>query len=194
MKARLLKKLLNNTGYSVSNDSDKICIGSPLCHDLISVDKVTFQIRYALDTWRKGRESVAQRSNSKGENELLFIWDKLQELIDSGEINSIINDDDVLENPLPVFTVSRGVLIETFTDAYGWPNTTVDGTMMYDNTYFKTKEEAVKYGIEENNYFIEHLKRRDSEIRVSLEENTEEWEKQIRIGIDLKKHLNEPIH
>jgi hypothetical protein len=54
MKARLLKKILNNTGYIINNKRDYIAVGSPLCHDLISVDKKTLKLKYALDTWGEG--------------------------------------------------------------------------------------------------------------------------------------------
>lgn len=158
MKSRLLKQILNNTGYDVHNKPDKICIGSPLCSDLISVDKKTLNVKYALDTWREGRKSLDGKSNSKGENELLFIWDKLHELIENGEINDIINGDDILIIPLPIYTVKDGKLIETFTDAYGYPNVTISGELMYENEYFKTKEEAIKEGIKEYEYYENNLK------------------------------------
>jgi hypothetical protein len=157
MKARLLKQILNNTGYNVHNKPDMICIGSPLCHDLISVDKKTLNIKYALDTFREGRKCLEEKSNSKGENELLFIWDKLQELIENGQLNDIINGDDILENPLPIFRVKGGKLIETFTDAYSYPNVTISGELMYKNEYFKTKEEALKEGIREYEYWVKHF-------------------------------------
>lgn len=149
MKARLLKKLLNNTGYSVSNHKRYIAVGSPLCHDLISVDKETLKVKYALDTWREGRKSLEGKTNSKGENELLFIWDKLHELIESGEIQDIINGKDEIENPLPVFTVENGELIESVTDKYGHPNTDDNGICMYENTHFPTAKQAIQYGIYE---------------------------------------------
>ena len=144
MKARLLTKILNNTKYTVNNNQDYIAIGSPLCHDLISVNKKFLKIRYALDTWNEGRLSVKHANE-----ELLFIWDKLQELIDNGQIKDIIDGVDIIENPLPVYTVKKGELIESFTDKYGWPNTTINGEIMYNNVWFKTKQEAIKYGIEE---------------------------------------------
>jgi len=149
MKARLLKKLLNDTGYAVSNHRDYIAVGSPLCHDLISVNKETLKVKYALDTFREGRKCLEGQSNSKGENELLFIWDKLHELIKSGQIQEIINGKDEIENPLPVFTVAGGKLVESVTDKYGWPNTDDDGICMYQNTHFPTKEQAIEYGIQE---------------------------------------------
>ena len=112
MKARLLKNLLNNTGYSVSNHRDYIAVGSPLCHDLISVNKETLKVKYALDTFREGRKCLEGKSNSKGENELLFIWDKLHELIENKEINDIINGKDIIKNPLPVFTIKMVIFLK----------------------------------------------------------------------------------
>jgi hypothetical protein len=150
MKARLLRKLLNNTEYSVKNNREYIAVGSPLCHDLISVNKKTLKLKYALDTFGGGRQSVVDRRHP----ELLFIWDKLQELIDSGQIKEIIEGVDEIENPLPVYTFSDEKLIETHTDKYGWPNTTYDGYPMYENRYFKTKEEAIKEAISEYEYGV----------------------------------------
>jgi len=149
MKARKLKQILNDTGYNISNHEKYIAVGSPLCHDLIKVDKETLKVKYALDTFHEGRKCLEGKSNSKGENELLFIWDKLHELIESGEINDIINGKDIIENPLPVFTVENGVVVESVTDKYGWPNTDDDGICMYENTHFPTKKQAIEYGIEE---------------------------------------------
>jgi hypothetical protein len=149
MKARLLKKLLNDTGYAVSNHKDYIAVGSPLCHDLISVNKETLKVKYALDTFREGRKCFEETSRQSEKTELLFIWDKLHELIENGQIQDIINGKDEIENPLPVFTATDGKLVESITDAYGWPNTDDDGICMYENTHFPTKEQAIEYGIQE---------------------------------------------
>lgn len=143
MKARLLKKLLSNTGYIVANHGKYIGVGSPLCHDLIKVEKDTLALTYALD--RRGRVALEEKSSV----ELRFIWDTLQDLIDSGELRDILDNDDVLENPLPVFTCNNGVLVETTTDAYGWPNLTVSGEQMYNNSYFPSQSEAIEYGVRE---------------------------------------------
>ena len=147
MKARVLKRLLNDTGYSVAEYENYIAVGSPLCHDLISVDKDTLKVKYALDTFNTGRKAISSE-------ELKEIWDKLHALIASGEIQDIIEGCDVIDNPLPVYTVEDGLLIETTTDEYGWPNVTVDGKMMHDNTYFKTRDEALAKGIDEVLYGI----------------------------------------
>jgi len=168
MKARLLKKLLNNTGYSVSNHRDYIAVGSPLCHDLISVNKETLKVKYALDTFREGRKCLEGKSNSKGENELLFIWDKLHELIENGQIQEIITGKDEIENPLPVFTVENGKLVENVTDEYGWPNTDDDGICMYDNTHFPTAKKAIEYGISKYKAGKENTLRRIEDLENDL--------------------------
>jgi len=168
MKARELKKILNNTRYLVSNGEERIKVGSSMCPDLISVDKKTLRLKYALDYKKIGREELFDKDN----NELLAIWDKLQELIDSGAIHEIINGNDDIEHPLPVFTFYRGKLVETFTDAYGWPNTTVSGETMYENTHFKTATVALQYGIVEykagiklDTAQLEDLEKRVAEIK-----------------------------
>ncbi len=143
MKARLLKKILNNTGYIVHDWEDYIAVGSPMCHSLISVDKKTLKINYALDSFGKGRAALEKESKL----ELLFIYDKLQQLIDSGEIKDIIEGNDEIANPRVVYTVENGQLVETFTDAYDYPNVTIGGRLMYNGSYFKTKQEAINQGI-----------------------------------------------
>lgn len=177
MKARLLKKLLNDTGYSISNNDEYIAVGSPMCHDLISVNKETLKIKYALDTFREGRKCLEGKSNSSGENELLFIWDKLHELIENGQIQDIINGKDEIENPLPVFTVDGGKLVESVTDKYGWPNTDNNGIRMYENTHFPTAKQAIKYGISEYKAGEENTIRRIKELEDDLSKAKERLEK-----------------
>jgi len=172
MRARLLRKILNNTEYSVSNHIEYIAIGSALVHDLISVNKKTLKLKYALDTFNEGRDYLVRYSNLG--NELLFIWDKLQEIINDGSILDIIQGRDNIENPLPVYTVVDGSLIESFTDKYGWPNTDDNGIIMYDNTHFPTKEQAIEYGLKEykakKRFEIEKIQRIESEILNSKKE------------------------
>jgi hypothetical protein len=172
MKARKLRSILNNTKYSISNNKKYIAVGSPLCHDLISVDKETLKIKYALDTWHEGRKAL----ENKGCDELLFIWDKLQELIENGEIHDIINGKDIIEKPLPVFTVENGVLVESVTDEYGWPNTDDDGICMYENTHFPTKIQAIEWGIAEYKSDAKHTMIRIQEIEIDLNKAKERLE------------------
>ena len=173
MKADYLKKLLNTT-RTVADYGDYIAVGSAYVHKLINIEKKTLKLRYALDTFNEGRKSLT----GKDDNELLDIYDRLQELIDSGEINEIINGNDEIKNPLPVWTIEEGKLIETYTSAYGYPNTTYDGKLMYDNTYFKTKEGAIEYGISEHSSGVKFYEGRVKEIEAELNKFKEKLDEQ----------------
>jgi hypothetical protein len=161
MKARILKALLNNTDYIVHHVDGHVCVGSPMCHDLISLDKETLKLKYALDTFKTGRKSLS----SKG---LEFIWDRLEELIKTGQINDIIQGDDTVENPLQVFCFQNGKISESLTDAYGWPNTTLDGQLMYENSWFKTRIEALTHAAEELKSEIKWCQKSIEEMRAEL--------------------------
>jgi hypothetical protein len=150
MKARLLSKLLNNPGYIIHDKGECICIGSSMCDDLISMNKETLKMRYAIDAFNEGRKAIKSEA-------LALIWDKLHELAETGEIQDIINGNDEIENPLPVFIADDGIVRESVTDEYGWPNTTVDGELMYDNVFFPSREQAIKRGIEEMRAARENL-------------------------------------
>jgi uncharacterized coiled-coil protein SlyX len=152
MKARKLKELCNNISYIYAIYGDKLCIGSEYCHNLINVDINTLEVKYQLDAFRHGRASLRN-------DDLIFIWDKLHELIASGEIHDIINGKDTIENPLPVFIADNGVIIESITDTYDWPNVTEDGRLLYDNTSFQTRRQAVEYAIKDQTIGLKALNR-----------------------------------
>lgn len=178
MKARKLKKILNDTQYTVHETREHVCVGSPLCSELFTVDKKTLKIKYALDAFREGRAAFKYKSE-----ELLFIWDKLHELVESGEIKELMEGEDILENPLPVFAVEDGELISTHTDKYGWPNTTKEGKIMYDNSWFKDQTSAIEYGIRQLEYFnksvTEHIQELEDKIaqrKTMVKDNSEKIE------------------
>lgn len=134
MKARALQKILE-TNRTVHETHDSINVASSLCPELISLNKKTLKLTYALDTFKKGRASL-------GSIELECIWDKLEELVKIGDIHDFINGDDVIETPLSVYHAVDSVIVESSTDKYGWPNVTASGLLMYDNTFFETRDLA----------------------------------------------------
>jgi hypothetical protein len=181
MKARKLRRLLNNTDYAIQQDGEKICIGGAYCNDLISINTKTIEMNTAvhIDGGREGFRS----------DELVMIWDKLTELIKNGEIKGIIEGKDEIENPLTVYTVQNGELKECITDEYGWPNVTDDGFLMYENQYFRTKEAAIQRGITDLECQIISSKRLIDEYADSLKKHKDlikESEKWIR---ELKEML-----
>lgn len=141
MKARKLRELLNNTGYIIRETDGKICIGSAYIHDIITIYKDTLEI--------KGRDYIR-------EGELSRIYDKCKKLIENGEMRDIANGNDDITGMQPVFIFDswEGVIC-SYTDNMEWPNTDHTGRLLYENTSFKTRKEAVKYGIKEMKYILE---------------------------------------
>lgn len=142
MQAKRLRELLNNTKRTVADYGPYIAVGSALCHDLIRVDKDTMLLRYALDSSR-GREGI-------NDSELEFVWDKLHDLIESGELREIIDGDDDFEGGVPVhfFDEDKGIVKEfAEPDKVGYPHSTNTGRLMYENTTFLNEKDAAEYGI-----------------------------------------------
>lgn len=130
MKARKLKEILG-TEYIVADFGDYIGIGSPLCHNLISIDKETRKMAHALSL----------------SGETLDIWNRLVTLIQTKEFDDIVNGDDSVMNPVAVYYAEDGVIHEEFSEAIGWPNITQTGRLQHDNTDFASREEAIARGI-----------------------------------------------
>jgi hypothetical protein len=173
MKARYLKSLLG-TKRPVTDDGEKVCVGSSMVHDLISVDKKTLQLRYALGYPGRGRDTIKDA-------ELLAIWDKLQSLIDSGEMKAIIEENDVIENPITVYTYDREFkIVESLTDAVGYPNVTYDGKQMYNNTHFADINDARREALKEARACHEA----DSERILELTEKIEKIRRRIHVAGD----------
>jgi len=149
MKANYLKTILN-TNYHVHNGRGKINVGSSMCSDLISMDTTTFRIRYALgfpESQKFSRSSIDHKP-------LLDVWDGLQRLIDSGEIHEIISGVDDYPNGVPVFFERDGEIVESVTDVLDWPHTTREGNLIYSNTHFGTKQEAIQRAIAEYSSWV----------------------------------------
>ena len=142
MQARKLKEILNTT-YTIQETEDKICISSYYVTDLISINKKTLALNYALDTFHEG-------INALKSEELEKIWDKLTEMIKDNTIRDIINNNDSIDGmkKFYYFDHNSREIIESYTDKYSWPNVDYTGKLIYDNNCFTNKQDAVKYGIE----------------------------------------------
>lgn len=84
-----------------------------------------------------------------------MIYKSLIEAKESGELERVLLAQDeytVLHN---VYLAEDGKVIKKQCEAYEWPNTTTDGQLLYDNTSFKTRNEALLYLRKES---IEHVK------------------------------------
>ena len=115
-----------------------------------------------------------------------FIWDKLTELVSSGELKTIIENNDSAEGMFPVYSCPNGVIKKQFADIFGYPNITHNGEMMYENTFFKTEQEAIKYGIEDMGYAIKNYSNRIYDMEKETEQRKAELSKCIGLLENLK--------
>ena len=179
MKAITLKRILNTT-RPTADYGNYVAVGSSLCHDLIRVDKQTMQVSYALDTFREGKKSVTN-------DELLAIWNKLEELISTGELNAIIAGSDTTEKPIPVYSFDedKGEIVQSFCEEAGYPNTTLDGQMMYENTHFISYAKTVKTAIENTELEIKHY----DELVAEKELQLGELKRKAKRSVELLEYL-----
>lgn len=173
MNVPKLRSHLNGTTRPIGDYGDYIAVGSPLCHDLIKVDKSTMRLSYALDTFRKGREALK-------DSELLAIWDGLSRLIESGELQSIIDGEDDKTGTVEIYKPENGTVTVKYAKTPGWPNSTTDGEMMYDNAHFTDYQEAVKEGIREHEAHAEFLKNKIEDLEADLLKAKEDLNTQLK--------------
>lgn len=151
MKLRELRKLLNNTDYILCRDveypkfrdydygEDRICVGSPYVHDIITWNTVTHKFKTAL--YHDGKFESG--------SELEWIFAKMHELADSGKLEEIASGNDELSDPIEVYTFRKNKIVKTFTERneFGWPHHDNEGWLMYKNTSFRTEKECQEYAI-----------------------------------------------
>lgn len=142
MQAKRLADLIGSDGYivayyKVSDGKDYVGIGNRYIHDLIHIDF----------------ESLNFYTKLTPNKTLGLILKRLENLVYSGLLREILEKNEIgQEFNLPVFYEKDGYIKETLCAGYGWPNTTIEGFLMHDNVYFKSKVECAKraYGTEES--------------------------------------------
>lgn len=160
MKARALKNYLkyqlnNNIKYTICQSETDICVDSSYIIHLITINKKTLKLN-------------CKDSSYINENpDLKKIYNELKYLIDTNKIQEFIYGEDEIENKLPVYKEENGEIIETYTDAYGYPNLTIDGYVMYDNVYFKDKEACRNFNIKS---YLSNIESYNEYIRQRLKE------------------------
>lgn len=184
MKAQYLKKLLD-TKYNVADYGDYIGIGNGYVHKLIKLDKETMKISYALDTFNKGKECLKDKDSTV----LLDIWNKLEELIESGEIKEILEGNDIFENPIPVYYEKNGEIIETYCYELGWPNTTIEGILMYDNSHFKDPKKTAEKALNDAKISIEWINESIEQKIIGLKKKTEQLLEEVFRENKLKNYI-----
>lgn len=194
MKARLLRKWLNDTGYHVclSDCETKICIGSAYMSSIFELNIKSLKLISKLEP-----DGIYKGNNL----EFHFIWNKLLQLIESGEIQQVLNGDDEIENGIPVFTIMYGRLFESVTDKFPTQSefmncVTKEGFTIHFNTWFRTKKEAIDYGIKDCMLGIqEHSKRADfltKELQMHIK-SVDEYAKNMQVLQEMAGQINSEI-
>lgn len=172
MKARLLKKMLNADGVFNIIDEIRVAVNFEkklfrsfhenipmysLDGDVIKIDKETLRMS-SCNCLEKSLTDIKFKT----------IWDKLIDLIDSGELRDIIDGKDIIENPIPVFTVRNSIFIESSTDVFEYRNIDDDGYVIHEYSHFRTKDEALDYGINYNIKYIDEAIKEKKKIEKEL--------------------------
>lgn len=112
--------------HNVCITREGICIGSGYVHNLAVVDTDTGE--------------VLRNKTFKD-----FLDDKYPALVEAPreKILELINSEDRFERSLPVYTCEGEDILKKSCEDYGYPNVTHCGELMYDNTYFSDRKQAV---------------------------------------------------
>lgn len=137
---KTLKDAYGIDKHIVCVTSKGICIGSGYVHDLVTIDTVTGRLR---------------------ENEafLGFIRQYYPALVQAtpAEILAHIQAEDTFAAAIPVFTYEGATIVEKRCETPGWPNTTHDGALMYENTYSTGREVVIGWAKRSAKLEAEHL-------------------------------------
>ena len=166
-----IKEHFNITGHAVCVDERGICIGSGYVSNLICIDP----------------ETGIARENSTFSG---FIDKYYPAIKEAGpeKILELIKEPDTFNFSLPVFTFENGEVIEKQCEEYGWPNVTHDGCMMFDNTFTKDKEKAIKWAKSNASSHIRFFKesiQRNLEENAKIQKELDEWsDNQVKLDND----------
>lgn len=117
--------------HTVHVDGNDVCIGSAYINDIIRINPEGKII--------KGRNENHNNADLKRYLEEMTVAEK------TGYLKFLFHKPDTFSELTTVYTTSSCRVIKTACEVYGWPNVTVTGEKMYDNTFFRTYKEARVY-------------------------------------------------
>jgi len=142
-------------GHIVAIHGEKgICIGSPYIHDIISIPA------NGMPKWG----NLGPSSNG----ELARYWSEM--MADIPKLKALIDAPDSFDKAHRVFTYDDGGILEKLCEEYGYPNVTHDGCVMYENTYFKSRAEAVAVAKSNARYWVKGAARRVKQVKAELKD------------------------
>lgn len=112
--------------HQVEITDEGLCIGSAYVHAIIVI---------SLD-------GAIVKEDDRTLNEKLMRY-QAEMKADPAKLRDLITSPDSFTASIPVYTYRGAEIIEKCCAQLGWPNVTHDGQMMYENTFFAQKEEAL---------------------------------------------------
>jgi len=104
-----------------------ICIGSSYVHNLITIN-FDGKITRVSSLWSNSDPYITQLRVDEA----------------TGELKRLVQMPDEFGEVFPVYTYKNGRIFKKWCETYGWPHVTTDGFVMYENTYFKNRDKAIK--------------------------------------------------
>lgn len=105
-----------------------ICIGSPYISEIIRITPE------GVPQWVGGM--------ARKDGDLARYMREME--ADPARLRALMDAPDSFNASLPVYTYRGGEILEKQCEAYGWPNITHDGCLMYENVFFEHKADAVR--------------------------------------------------
>ena len=132
-----------------------IFIGSPYIGDIIVI--------------RMSDAALLKRYKDGWTNERLqALQPRLDEDSENGTLKRLIDESDEFGRLLPVYCIEDyRHIVEMHCEAYGWPNVTTSGKLMYENTFVSQRRAARHYLVHRSKispFWWEHVKDRFREI------------------------------
>ena len=106
-----------------------IFIGSPYISDLIVI--------------RMNDAALLKRYDGRGK--LMELQQMLNEDSKNGTLKRLIDEPDKFDKLLPVYCIEERHIVEMQCEAYGYPNVTTSGKLIYDNTFVSQRRAAKHY-------------------------------------------------
>lgn len=131
-----------------------ILIGSPYISDIIVI--------------RMSDAALLKRFTGYSNDKLMVLQPMLDEDAKNGILKRLIDEPDKFGKLLPVYCIEdHRHIVEMQCEAYGYPNVTTSGKLMYDNMFFSQRRAASHYLLHNSKispFWWRHVKDRFSEI------------------------------
>jgi len=134
-----------------------ICIGSPYVHNILTIRPDLSVVRSESIGHGEPFDSIVTAMNA-----------------DRSKLRELIYSSDTFSASIPVYTFTYdGEIVEALCEQPGWPNLTHDGRIMYENTHFPDRQQAVAQAAKELDAVVENAANRCAEAHLEAEKAEE---------------------